>query len=170
MKFLLGAVGLMTLVLARGAAGKEFLIGHQLHEHDMQIYANYLTGVEIAPVVPNMPTGTDVIHLEADIHATGYGVHGIPDGGWVPYLKVQYSLERVGTRWKTTGELKPMIAKDGLHYGDNVRMDGPGNYQLVFQVSPPSVNGLFRHTDAVTGVPDWWKPFSVDFEFSYPKE
>jgi hypothetical protein len=49
-------------------------------------------------------------------------------------------------------------------------MDGPGDYQLVFQIGSPSVNGLFRHTDALIGVPDWWKPFSADFEFSYPKE
>src|ERR1700730_169921 len=170
MKFLIGVAGLMTLVFAQAAAGKEYLIGHQLHEHDMQIYANFLSGVEIAPMLPNMPTGADVIHLEADIHATGYGAHGIPDGGWIPYLNVQYSLVKLGTRWKTAGELRPMVAKDGLHYGNNVMMDGPGDYQLVFRISPPSVNGLARHTDAVTGVPDWWQPFNVDFEFAYPKE
>jgi periplasmic iron binding protein len=170
MKFLTGVAGLTTLVFAHGAAGKEYLIGHQLHERDMQIYANYLSGVEIAPMPPNMPTGADVIHLEADIHATGYGVHGIPDGGWIPYLKVQYSLVKLGTSWKAAGELGPTVAKDGLHYGNNVRMDGPGDYQLVFQISPPSVNGLVRHTDAGTGVPEWWKPFSADFEFTYPKE
>jgi hypothetical protein len=41
MKLLPGVAGLMTLVLTHGAAGKEYLIGHRLHEHDMQIYANW---------------------------------------------------------------------------------------------------------------------------------
>ena len=63
-----------------------------------------------------------------------------------------------------------MVAKDGLHYGNSVKMNRPGDYQLVFRISPPSVDGLARHTDAVTEVPDWWKPFSADFEFAYPKE
>lgn len=50
MKLLLGVASLITIAFVHGAAGKEYLIGHQLHEHDMQIYANYLSGVEIAPL------------------------------------------------------------------------------------------------------------------------
>jgi uncharacterized protein involved in high-affinity Fe2+ transport len=170
----MGALGDMPqsprLAVAHGAAAKEYFIGGQLHERDMQIFANYLIGPELAPMVPNMPTGADVIHLEADIHATGYSVQGFPDGGWIPYLTVQYTLEKPDTNWKTTGELRPMTAKDGPHYGNNVKMNGPGRYHLVFRISPPEVNGFLRHTDMLTGVPGWWKPFSVDFEFIYPQE
>ena len=170
MKFLLGIAAAAALVVAHGAAAKEFLIGGQMHERDMQIFANYLTGQEMTPMPPNMPMGADVIHLEADIHATGFSVHGYPDGGWIPYLRVQYTLEKRGTNWKATGELRPMIAKDGPHYGYNVKMDGPGDYQLVYHISPPEVNGFLRHTDKWTGVPDWWKPYSVEFQFAYPQE
>jgi periplasmic iron binding protein len=170
MKFLVGIAAVTALALVHGAAAKEYLIGGQMHERDMQIFANYLIGQELAPVPPNMPTGADVIHLEADIHATGFSVHGYPDGAWLPYLKVQYTLQKRGTSWKATGDLSPMTAKDGPHYGNNVQMGGPGTYQLVYRISPPEVNGFLRHTDKWTGVPEWWKPFSVDFEFTYPQE
>jgi uncharacterized protein involved in high-affinity Fe2+ transport len=170
MKFLIGIVGAMALTVVHGAAAKEYFIGGQLHERDMQIFANYLIGPELAPMAPDIPTGADVIHLEADIHATGYSVHGYPDGGWIPYLTVQYTLQKLDTSWKAAGELRPMTAKDGPHYGNNVKMNGPGHYHLVYRISPPEVNGFLRHTDMLTGVPDWWKPFSVDFEFIYPQE
>lgn len=170
MKFLLGIAAATALVFVQGAAAKEYLIGGQMHERDMQIFANYLMGVEVAPMPPNMPMGADVIHLEADIHATGYSAHGYPDGAWIPYLKVQYTLQKKGGSWKATGDLTPMIAKDGPHYGNHIKMDGPGDYQLVYHISPPEVNGFLRHTDKWTGVPEWWKPFNVTFEFAYPQE
>lgn len=170
MKFLFGIAAAMALVLAHDAAAKEYFIGGQMHGRDMQIFANYLIGADMAPMPANMPMGADVIHLEADIHATGYSVHGYPDGGWVPYLSVQYTLQKRGTTWKTTGDLLPMTAKDGPHYGNNVKMDGPGDYQLVYRIGPPEANGFLRHTDKWTGVPDWWKPFNVEFEFTYPPE
>jgi uncharacterized protein involved in high-affinity Fe2+ transport len=170
MKCLSGIAGVAVLAAVHGAGATEYFIGGQLHERDMQIYANYLVGAEVAPMPPNTPTGADVIHLEADIHATTANVHGIPDGGWIPYLTVQYTLEKQGTSWKSTGELRPMTAKDGPHYGNNVKMDGPGHYQLVFRISPPETNGFLHHVDKRTGVPDWWKPFNVSFDFNYPKE
>jgi periplasmic iron binding protein len=170
MRIVVGIAGAMVLAIGHGAAAKEYFIGGQLHEHDMQIFANYLVGVEVALMVPNMPMGADVIHLEADIHATGYDVHDFPDGGWIPFLTVQYTLEKPGTGWKTTGELRPMIAKDGPHYGNNVKMNGSGDYRLIYRISPPGATVLLRHSDVVTGVPDWWKPFSVDFKFTYNPE
>lgn len=170
MKRLVGLAGAMVLGLIDGSAAKEYFVGGPLHEHDMEIVANYLVGVEMAPMPPNMPMGGDVIHLEADVHATADNVYGFPDGGWIPYLMVQYTLDKPGTSWKTAGTLKPMVAKDGPHYADNVKMNGPGQYHVVYRFSPPVANGFLRHTDKETGVPDWWTPFSVDFRFKYPEE
>jgi len=64
----------------------------------------------------------------------------------------------------------PMTAKDGPHYANNVKMDGPGQYRVTYQFTPPVANGFLRHTDQETGVPEWWKPFSVNFVFSYPQK
>lgn len=161
---------LIACLLATGAQAREFFVGGPVHQNDMEIVANYLIGVEMAPMMPGMVHGEDVIHLEADVHATADNVYGYPDGAWVAYLTIAYTLEKQGSSWKTSGELKPMTAKDGPHYADNVKMDGPGTYKLTYTFTPPSAKGFFRHVDAETGVPDWWKPFSETFTFAYPQK
>jgi uncharacterized protein involved in high-affinity Fe2+ transport len=62
-----------------------------------------------------------------------------------------------------------MTAKDGPHYAENVKMDGPGDYKVTYRFEPPEKNGFFRHVDAETGVPEWWKPFEQTFTFKYPQ-
>ncbi len=170
MKFTVGIAAALALTVAHGAAAREYFIGGYLHDPDIQIYANYLYGAELALPPPTMPKGADVIHLEADIHSTGNDVHGFADGAWIPYLTVQYTMEQRGTGWRTAGLLMPMTAKDGPHYGNSVKMNGPGEYHLVFRITPPDVNGFTRHTDLLTGVPEFWKPFDVDFQFTYPQK
>ncbi len=164
------AVALALGVLASGQAhGKEFFVGGPVHQHDMEIVANYLVGIEMAPMLPGMVMGPDTIHLEADVHATADNAFGYPDGAWVAYLTIGYTLKKDGTDWQTTGTLRPMQARDGSHYADNVKMDGPGRYTVIYRFSPPDSAGFFRHVDKETGVPAWWAPFSQDFSFSYPQ-
>jgi uncharacterized protein involved in high-affinity Fe2+ transport len=117
-----------------------------------------------------MVHGDDVIHLEADVHATADNVFGFPDGAWVPYLTIGYRLEKLGGDWRAEGTLKPMVAKDGPHYADNIRMAGPGQYRLTYSFSPPAGPAFFRHVDQETGVPDWWQPFTQTFTFAYPQK
>src|SRR3546814_8806971 len=74
------------------------------------------------------------IHLEADIHATADNKNGLPEGAWAPYLNIGYELQKVGGGQVHKGELMPMVANDGPHYGDNVTLDGPGKYKLTFIV------------------------------------
>jgi periplasmic iron binding protein len=169
----LSAIGFIALALAAIAAapasGREFYVGGPVHRHDMEIVANYLVGIEMAPMSATMVHGDDVIHLEADVHATADNVYGFPDGAWIAYLTIQYTLEKIGSQWKSTGILKPMTAKDGPHYAGNVKMDGPGEYKLTYRFEPPEKNGFFRHTDQETGVPQWWAPFEETFTFKYPQ-
>jgi periplasmic iron binding protein len=152
------------------AYAREYFVGGPITKNDMEIVANYLVGVEMAPMMPGMVHGADVIHLELDVHATADNIYGYPDGAWVPYLTIAYTLEKQGSDWKTSGTLKPMTAKDGPHYADNVKMNGPGTYKVTYTLSPPSTNGFYRHVDKETGVPDWWQPFSTSFTFSYPQK
>jgi uncharacterized protein involved in high-affinity Fe2+ transport len=160
----------LATALASTAGAREYFVGGPVHKNDMEIVANYLVGVEMAPMMPNMVHGPDVIHLEADVHATADNIYGYPDGAWVAYLTVSYTLEKQGSDWKISGMLKPMIAKDGPHYADNLKMDGPGTYRLTYRFAPPEVNGFYRHTDQETGVPPWWQPFSETFTFNYPQK
>lgn len=156
--------------LAHASSAHEYFVGGPVHEHDMEIVANYLVGVEMAPMLPGMAMGPDVIHLEADVHATADNVYGYPDGAWVAYLTVAYAIEKQGSPWKVSGTLRPMQAKDGPHYADNVKMDGPGSYRVTYTFSSPEANGFLRHVDKETGVPAWWAPFTQTFNFEYPQK
>jgi periplasmic iron binding protein len=162
--FLLGAVP---------AHAREYHVGGPVHMHDMEIVANYLVGVrmeEMSDHGQHAVEGPDVIHLEADVHATADNIHGFADAAWIPYLSIAFSLEKIGGDWRAAGNLRAMTAKDGPHYAENVRMNGPGQYRLTYRFTPPSSNGFLRHIDEETGVPPWWQPFTVDFTFKYPQE
>lgn len=162
---------LPALVVAHAAGAREYFVGGPVRQHDMEIVANYLVGIEMAPMPRGMPmAGADVIHLEADVHATADNVYGYPDGAWVPYLTIGYTLEKVGANWHAGGALRPMTAKDGPHYADNVTLDGPGQYKVTYRFTAPEAAGFLRHTDQETGVPAWWAPFSQTFTFTYPQK
>lgn len=160
--------GLAALALAPAAQAREYYVGGPVHHAGMEIVANYLVGIEMAPMPPDMPMGPDVIHLEADVHATARNAWGFPAEAWIPYLTIDYALTKTGTGWRAAGKLLPMTADDGPHYANNVRMDGPGTYELVYTFHPPVANGFLRHTDKETGVPEWWQGFSRTFRFTYP--
>ena len=159
-----------TLLVPAAAHAREYFVGGPVHAHDMEIVANYLVGVKMAPMLPGMVSGPDVIHLEADVHATADNVYGYSDGEWVGYLTIGYVIEKTGTTWKDSGTLRPMVARDGAHYADNVKMDGPGTYKVVYHFVSPESNGFFRHVDKETGVPAWWAPFDETFTFQYPQK
>jgi uncharacterized protein involved in high-affinity Fe2+ transport len=67
------------ILVAPSAFAREFFVGGPVHKNDMEIVANYLVGIEMAPMMKDMPQGPDVIHLEADVHATADNVYGYPD-------------------------------------------------------------------------------------------
>ena len=165
----IAATVFLGCALAASAHAREFYVGGPVHKHDMEIVANYLVGIEMAPMTAGMVHGGDVIHLEADVHATADNVYGYPDGAWIAYLTIHYTLRKIGSQWTASGELKPMTAKDGPHYAENVKIDGPGEYKLTYRFEPPETNGFFRHTDKQTGVPGWWAPFEETFTFEYPQ-
>ncbi|HTJ62589.1 MAG TPA: iron transporter [Alphaproteobacteria bacterium] len=163
------------LVLATPADAREYFVGGPVKEHDMEIVANYLVGVQMAPMSQTMDGmmehgSADMIHLEADIHATADSPYGYADGSWIPYLTVSYVLKKADSDWVLSGKLMPMTAKDGPHYANNITMNGPGTYQLTYVIDPPAPETFGRHIDKQTGVPDWWKPVTVNFSFKYPQK
>lgn len=111
--------------------------------------------------------GLDVIHLEADVKATERNPHGFAKGAFLPYLKIAYRIVGEGGATISSGELLPMVALDGPHYGASVSLPKAGAYRLILNVRPPSAGGLGRHTDPITGVPAWWPSFQADFDWDY---
>ncbi|GAB4358490.1 MAG: iron transporter [Gammaproteobacteria bacterium] len=107
------------------------------------------------------------LHLEADISASANNNWGFPEGAWIPYLQIRYTISKVGSDFKHSGRLMPMIANDGPHYGDNLDLPGSGKYRLRYDIAPPLASEFHRHFDKETGVADWWKPFSLEYEFVF---
>ena len=152
-------------------AVQEFYVGEPVVKEGMQIVPNYLTGVEMDQMPAGMEMGKDAVHLEADVHATNAEKHGFSEDAWIPYLSISYLLTKDGAPvYKQAGLLFPMTAKDGPHYANNVDMAGPGTYHLTYIISPPSSHGFIRHIDKASGVPDWWKPITVSWTFTYPSK
>ncbi|MGE5504847.1 MAG: iron transporter [Actinomycetota bacterium] len=154
-----------TLTLAAGAAlAAEHPIGETVEKNGMSIGAVYLQAVTMEPHMAGHDA-TD-IHLEADVKAAKGNPNGFGAGEWIPYLGITYELTKKGSGFKKAGTLYPMVASDGPHYGDNVKLDGAGKYHLVYRFAP-AANGFLRHTDKETGVGKWWEPFTLEYDFAY---
>ncbi|HUY69112.1 MAG TPA: iron transporter [Alphaproteobacteria bacterium] len=149
-------------------AAAEHSIGKAIEKDHMLIAPNYLTGITLSRLPKGASTAPGAIHLEVDVHAAKSEPHGFPAGAWMPYLTVDYTIRKIGGDFKASGRLYPMTAGDGPHYANNVALAGPGDYRLTYSFKPPSSNGFIRHTDKASGVPGWWKPFSLDWSFRYP--
>jgi periplasmic iron binding protein len=82
------------------------------------------------------------------------------------YLDVHYEIAKEGSGQPIRGELMPMVANDGPHYGDNLKLQGAGKYHLRITMAPPGSH-FGRHTDKETGVGPWFAPFTLDYEFAF---
>jgi periplasmic iron binding protein len=154
---------------APGPKGPATLAEHQIGEDQekdhMLIHAVWLPPIHMAGMGPDL--SSDVIHLEADIHATEGNPNGFGKDEFIPYLKVRYAIRPAeGGPPIDEGPMIPMVARDGLHYGASVRMAKAGRYRLSYTIPPPT--DLGRHDDPATGVAPWWQTFTVDFDWDYP--
>ena len=156
-----------ALAQSSAAAAAEFYIGEPVVKNGMQIVPAYLLGIEMEGKHAH---GADVVHIEVDVHAAKDETHGFAEDAWIPNLTIGYTLEKVGSRFKASGKLIAMIAKDGPHYANNVKFDGPGEYKLTYRFQPPSSTGFLRHVDKATGVAEWWEPFSESWTFAFPSK
>jgi uncharacterized protein involved in high-affinity Fe2+ transport len=146
---------------------REYPIGEEVVKNQIRIAAVWLPMVQLEGMAA--PASSGVIHIEADIHATEGNKNGCAKDEFVPYLTVHYTIvpkdeDRTGAE-PIKGELMPMIARDGWHYGASIEMPKAGRYKLTYTIQPPTAAG--RHSDLVTGVDPWWKPFEVSFDWDY---
>lgn len=158
-------------LLTRPALALEYPIGQPQQRHGKEIAAVYLQPVLMEPEgMMRKPEESDV-HMEADIRALANNPNGFAEGAWIPYLQVKYEVVQLAGNEKTSGEFMPMVANDGPHYGDNVKLMGPGKYRVKYFIAPPTAHDgathFGRHTDRLTGVRPWFKPFDVEYEFTY---
>ncbi|MCX7150532.1 MAG: iron transporter [Rhodocyclales bacterium] len=155
------------------AAALEYPIGSPQNVAGMEVGAVYLQAVEMEPEGHMAKASATDIHLEADIHALANNANGFAEGFWIPHLLVKYELTKLPGGEVIKGDMMPMVASDGPHYGDNVKLKGPGKYKVKFIIYPPNAkenphgNHFGRHTDRATGVRPWFKPVELEWEFVY---
>lgn len=167
----------LVLASALGAASTaqalEYPIGTPHQVAGMEIAAVYLQAIDMEPEGHMRKAAESDVHMEADIHALAQNPNGYAEGAWVPYLHIKYEISKAGGGPMIKGDFMPMVASDGPHYGDNVKLAGPGRYRVKFTVLPPNApdnamgRHFGRHTDRATGVRPWFKPFDVEWEFTY---
>ena len=162
--------GLVGTALATSALAAEYPIGKPKDMNGLEVAAVYLQPIEMDPPGMMREAKLSDIHLEADIRAAKGNTNGFGEGDWMPSLVVKYKLTKAGNAKPLEGVLMPMVASDGPHYGDNVKLMGPGKYTLMLTVLPPSQNPqahFGRHVDKETGVAPWFKPFTASYDFTY---
>ena len=170
MRVAAGAVFGISALAAIAAQAKEYPIGKPQTQGGMEVAAVYLQPIEMDPPGMMRDAKESDVHLEADIKAAKDNRNGFAQGDWVPFLGVSYELSKDGDAAPLSGMLMPMVANDGPHYGDNVKLEGAGKYRLKLTVSPPGGNQhaqFGRHVDKETGVGAWFKPFTVEYDFVY---
>jgi uncharacterized protein involved in high-affinity Fe2+ transport len=129
----------------------------------LTVGAVYLQPITMSPEGMMLPRNQSDIHLEMDIHAKGnLKARGFAPGDWLPNAKINYTIQKVGdpqplicggmhsTTSKYSCELMPMVASDGAHYGDNVKLNGPGFYIVTFEAHTNPNFGW--HTDTESKV------------------
>lgn len=163
------AVAVLALGLSQAAVAKEYPIGKPQTKAGMEIAAVYLQPIEMEPAGMMRAAADSDVHMEADIKATKDNKNGFAKGDWIPYLVISYELTKDGAV-VSKGDFMPMVANDGPHYGENVKLAGPGKYHLTYSIKPPSANAhahFGRHVDKETGVAPWFEDFDVQYDFTY---
>ena len=164
----LAAIFALALAPTSGFAA-EFPIGEPKLSAGLESAAVYLQPVEMEPPGMMAPAVTSDIHLEADIHATAENINGFAEGDWIPNLEITYTLVKEGEASRIEGTMMAMVASDGPHYGDNVKLRGPGRYKLLLRLtSRPSGHRMFgRHIDKETGVGEWPEEIVAEYDFVF---
>lgn len=160
---------LTALLAASSSYAKEYPIGAPQTCAGMEVGAVYLQPISMDPPGMMRPAAESDVHMEADIRALESNAHGFQEGSFVPYLSVRYRLSKTGSEQVLEGDFHAMVANDGPHYGDNLKLLGPGKYQLTYWVSAPGGHGQHfgRHTDKETGVAPWFTPCELNYSFIF---
>ncbi|MGV8843426.1 MAG: iron transporter [Pseudomonas sp.] len=167
--FAVSPLALSIALLASPAQAQEYPIGTPQQCGGMEVGAVYLQPIEMDPPGMMRAVAESDVHLEADISALENNSNGFQEGSFVPYLNIAFVLRKDGSDEVLKSDFHAMVANDGPHYGDNLKLFGPGKYRLTFSILPPGgAHSMFgRHTDKETGVAPWFERCDLNYEFIY---
>ncbi|MDR3130528.1 MAG: iron transporter [Treponema sp.] len=151
------------------AGFEEFPIGDDIELFPLNVAGVYFQPVDMLPVGGSLPASQSDMHIEADISALEGNDLGYGAGDFIPYLTVRYEITKAGSGWKIEGTFMPMSASDGPHYGNNIKLDGAGTYNVKFIIQNPESLGYLLHVDQETGVPGrfWNQPLTAEWDFDW---
>ena len=151
------------------AGFEEFPLGDEQEVGPLHVAGVYFQPVDMEPSGLGLAASQADMHMEADISALPDNnlVYGACD--FVPYLTVKYQAQKEGSDKVIEGNFMPMSASDGPHYGNNVKLDGPGKYKITFIIENPEKQQYLLHVDKETGVEGrfWKQPLKVSWDFNY---
>ena len=154
---------------AETAGFEEFPLGDEQQVGPLNVAGVYFQPVDMEPAgLGGLAASQSDMHLEADISALPNNELGYGAGDFVPYLTVKYKAQKEGGKL-IEGNFMPMSASDGPHYGNNVKLDGPGRYKITFIIENPEKQSYLLHVDKETGVTGrfWKQPLEVSWDFDY---
>lgn len=157
------------VALPTGASAAGRTIGQPIEKNELVLVVRYVQAVTMDGMnhAGHGMGGPADAHLEAVVFASKNVKNGFQPGEFMPYLDIRFEVAKDGAAWTGKGQLQPMLASDGPHYGTNLLLNGPGKYKLKVKVAPPSAEVFPRHTDKETGAAAWWEPFTEEFEFTF---
>ena len=170
------ALGVQQVYAAAPAPGaetagfEEFPLGDEYEVGPLHIAGVYFQPVDMDPPgLGGLAAADSDMHMEADISALEGNELGYGAGDFVPYLTVRYKAVKQDSGKVIEGTFMPMSASDGPHYGNNVKLDGPGKYKITFIIENPSKQSYLLHVDKETGVEGrfWDKPIEVSWDFDF---
>ncbi|MDF1487869.1 iron transporter [Tessaracoccus caeni] len=134
----------------------------------LEVNAVYFQAIDMEHGTMAMPPASESdMHFEVDIKTTEKAKEiGFEAEQFMPYLKITPKLTE-----KTTGEvvelgtLMPMIASDGAHYGNNIKL-APGLYTVELTIQSPADDFMLHTGKDTSGVQGrfWTEPLKVTFD------
>lgn len=134
----------------------------------LEVSAVYFQAIDMEHGTMAMPPASDSdMHFEIDIKTTDAAkAIGFEADQFMPYLKITPTLTEKDTgKVVELGTLMPMIASDGPHYGNNIKLD-PGIYTVELSIQSPADDFMLhtgKDTSAVSGR-FWSEPLKVTFD------
>lgn len=134
----------------------------------IEVNAVYFQAVDMEHGSMAMPAAADSdMHFEIDIKTTEKAKEiGFEADQFLPYLKITPKLTEKNTgEVVSLGTLMPMIAVDGPHYGNNIKLK-PGVYTVELTIQSPADDFMLHtgnDTSAVSGR-FWTEPLKVTFD------
>lgn len=142
--------------------------GPQIAGDYIEVAAVYFQAVDMEHGTMAMPPASESdMHFEIDIKTTEKAKEiGFEADQFLPYLKITPKLTEKNTgKVVELGTLMPMIASDGPHYGNNIKLE-PGLYTVELTIQSPADDFMLHTGKDTSGVQGrfWSEPLKVTFD------